>query len=183
MHPGSCLHTSPTLPCVFLPPHPHSLLDAWPLLIIFPAGLTCSSMSPAQATGVPSPHILVAVLPGLPTAAELFVLPYQDPTGENKRSAEDLEQVSQLSLEACTTLLLVSNHPHSSPQGSGLENQSTNCLWSLTLSGLPFIFLNPLIPATASHTHTQNKTNNNNKTTTNNNKNKTMHKCLLYALA
>lgn len=47
-----------------------------------------------QATGVPGQHILVAVLPGLPTAAELFVLPYQDPTGENKRSAEDLEQVS-----------------------------------------------------------------------------------------
>ncbi|EPQ15153.1 VPS10 domain-containing receptor SorCS1 [Myotis brandtii] len=49
-----------------------------------------------EATGVPSPHILVAVLPGLPTAAELFVLPYQDPTGENKRSAEDLEQISEL---------------------------------------------------------------------------------------
>nr|XP_044607113.1 VPS10 domain-containing receptor SorCS1 isoform X6 [Equus asinus]XP_044607116.1 VPS10 domain-containing receptor SorCS1 isoform X6 [Equus asinus]XP_044607120.1 VPS10 domain-containing receptor SorCS1 isoform X6 [Equus asinus] len=49
-----------------------------------------------EATGVPSQHILVAVLPGLPTAAELFVLPYQDPTGENRRSAEDLEQISEL---------------------------------------------------------------------------------------
>uniref|UniRef100_K7GNC0 Sortilin related VPS10 domain containing receptor 1 n=1 Tax=Sus scrofa TaxID=9823 RepID=K7GNC0_PIG len=49
-----------------------------------------------EATGVPGQHILVAVLPGLPTAAELFVLPYQDPTGENKRSAEDLEQISEL---------------------------------------------------------------------------------------
>uniref|UniRef100_A0A8C0XJ00 PKD domain-containing protein n=1 Tax=Castor canadensis TaxID=51338 RepID=A0A8C0XJ00_CASCN len=49
-----------------------------------------------EATGVPSPHILVAVLPGLPTAAELFVLPYQDPTGENKRSLEDLEQLSEV---------------------------------------------------------------------------------------
>ncbi|XP_059955825.1 VPS10 domain-containing receptor SorCS1 isoform X4 [Mesoplodon densirostris] len=49
-----------------------------------------------EATGVLGQHILVAVLPGLPTAAELFVLPYQDPTGENKRSAEDLEQVSEL---------------------------------------------------------------------------------------
>uniref|UniRef100_A0A8C2UVJ4 VPS10 domain-containing receptor SorCS1 n=1 Tax=Chinchilla lanigera TaxID=34839 RepID=A0A8C2UVJ4_CHILA len=48
-----------------------------------------------QATGVPSQHILVAVLPGLPTAAELFVLPYQDPTGENRRSPEDLEQISE----------------------------------------------------------------------------------------
>lgn len=54
----------------------------------------CTSVSLPQATGVPGQHILVAVLPGLPTAAELFVLPYQDPTGENKRSAEDLEQVS-----------------------------------------------------------------------------------------
>ncbi|XP_028368956.1 VPS10 domain-containing receptor SorCS1 isoform X1 [Phyllostomus discolor] len=49
-----------------------------------------------EATGVPGPHILVAVLPGLPTAAELFVLPYQDPAGEHKRSAEDLEQISEL---------------------------------------------------------------------------------------
>ncbi|KAB0348922.1 hypothetical protein FD754_013779, partial [Muntiacus muntjak] len=49
-----------------------------------------------EATGVPAQHILVAVLPGLPTAAELFVLPHQDPTGENKRSAEDLEQISEL---------------------------------------------------------------------------------------
>ncbi|KAM8782456.1 VPS10 domain-containing receptor SorCS1 isoform 1-T1 [Rhynchonycteris naso] len=49
-----------------------------------------------EATGVPSPHILVAVLPGLPTAAELFVLPYQDPAGESRRSAEELEQISEL---------------------------------------------------------------------------------------
>lgn len=46
-----------------------------------------------QATGISSKHILVAVLPGLPTSAELFILPYQDATGENKRTAEDLEQV------------------------------------------------------------------------------------------
>uniref|UniRef100_A0A673T762 Sortilin related VPS10 domain containing receptor 1 n=2 Tax=Suricata suricatta TaxID=37032 RepID=A0A673T762_SURSU len=49
-----------------------------------------------EASGVPDQHILVAVLPGLPTAAELFVLPYQDLTGENRRSAEDLEQISEL---------------------------------------------------------------------------------------
>ncbi|KAK2489168.1 hypothetical protein MC885_013692 [Smutsia gigantea] len=49
-----------------------------------------------EASGVPGQHILVAVLPGLPTAAELFVLPYQDPTGDNRRSAEDLEQISEL---------------------------------------------------------------------------------------
>ncbi|CAH6942478.1 Sorcs1 [Phodopus roborovskii] len=49
-----------------------------------------------EATGIPSQHILVAVLPGLPTAAELFVLPYQDATRENKRSPEDLEQISEV---------------------------------------------------------------------------------------
>ncbi|PNJ86813.1 SORCS1 isoform 6, partial [Pongo abelii] len=49
-----------------------------------------------EATGVPDQHILVAVLPGLPTTAELFVLPYQDPAGENKRSTDDLEQISEL---------------------------------------------------------------------------------------
>uniref|UniRef100_A0A2K5PXX9 Uncharacterized protein n=1 Tax=Cebus imitator TaxID=2715852 RepID=A0A2K5PXX9_CEBIM len=32
----------------------------------------------------------------LPTTAELFVLPYQDPAGENKRSADNLEQISEL---------------------------------------------------------------------------------------
>lgn len=59
----------------------------------FSVGLT-QSLSLLQATGIPSQHILVAVLPGLPTAAELFVLPYQDANRENKRSTEDLEQVS-----------------------------------------------------------------------------------------
>ncbi|XP_028730474.1 VPS10 domain-containing receptor SorCS1 isoform X6 [Peromyscus leucopus] len=49
-----------------------------------------------EATGIPSQHILVAVLPGLPTTAELFILPYQDATRENKRSPEDLEQISEV---------------------------------------------------------------------------------------
>ncbi|RLW02309.1 hypothetical protein DV515_00007349 [Chloebia gouldiae] len=46
-----------------------------------------------EATGISSKHILVAVLPGLPTSAELFILPYQDATGEKKRTAANLEQV------------------------------------------------------------------------------------------
>lgn len=46
-----------------------------------------------QATSISSKHILVAVLSGLPTSAELFILPYHGTTGENKRTAEDLEQV------------------------------------------------------------------------------------------
>ncbi|KAM6266176.1 VPS10 domain-containing receptor SorCS1 [Porphyrio hochstetteri] len=48
-----------------------------------------------EATGISSKHILVAALPGLPTSAELFILPYQDATGENKRTAADLEQISE----------------------------------------------------------------------------------------
>uniref|UniRef100_A0A8C4KJH6 Sortilin related VPS10 domain containing receptor 1 n=1 Tax=Dromaius novaehollandiae TaxID=8790 RepID=A0A8C4KJH6_DRONO len=47
---------------------------------------------------ISSKHILVALLPGLPTSAELFILPYQDATGENKRTAEDLEQVLLLQI-------------------------------------------------------------------------------------
>uniref|UniRef100_A0A8C4KFI8 Sortilin related VPS10 domain containing receptor 1 n=1 Tax=Dromaius novaehollandiae TaxID=8790 RepID=A0A8C4KFI8_DRONO len=52
-----------------------------------------------EATGISSKHILVALLPGLPTSAELFILPYQDATGENKRTAEDLEQISEILIQ------------------------------------------------------------------------------------
>uniref|UniRef100_A0A8C5IYI2 Sortilin related VPS10 domain containing receptor 1 n=1 Tax=Junco hyemalis TaxID=40217 RepID=A0A8C5IYI2_JUNHY len=48
-----------------------------------------------EATGISSKHVLVAVLPGLPTSAELFILPYQDATGEKKRTAANLEQISE----------------------------------------------------------------------------------------
>ncbi|XP_027591082.1 VPS10 domain-containing receptor SorCS1 isoform X1 [Pipra filicauda] len=48
-----------------------------------------------EVTGISSKHVLVAVLPGLPTSAELFILPYQDATGEKKRTAADLEQISE----------------------------------------------------------------------------------------
>ncbi|KAJ6669087.1 hypothetical protein lerEdw1_007896 [Lerista edwardsae] len=47
-----------------------------------------------EATGISSKHILVAILPGLPTSAELFILPYKDASGEYKQTAEDLQQVS-----------------------------------------------------------------------------------------
>ncbi|KAF7253643.1 VPS10 domain-containing receptor SorCS3 [Varanus komodoensis] len=49
-----------------------------------------------EATGISSQNILVAILPGLPTAAELFILPYKDDTGEDKRTPEDLQQISEL---------------------------------------------------------------------------------------
>ncbi|XP_075698946.1 VPS10 domain-containing receptor SorCS1 isoform X2 [Rhinoderma darwinii] len=46
------------------------------------------------ATGVSSKQILVAVLPGLPTSAELFILPYQDgPDEKKKKKTEDLSQI------------------------------------------------------------------------------------------
>uniref|UniRef100_A0A8B9F5U4 Sortilin related VPS10 domain containing receptor 1 n=1 Tax=Amazona collaria TaxID=241587 RepID=A0A8B9F5U4_9PSIT len=48
-----------------------------------------------EATGISSKHILVAVLPGLPSSAELFILPYRDATRENKRTSADLEQISE----------------------------------------------------------------------------------------
>lgn len=49
-----------------------------------------------EATGVNGKQILVAVLPGLPTSAELFILPHREAAGENKRTAGDLEQISDL---------------------------------------------------------------------------------------
>ncbi|XP_077205781.1 VPS10 domain-containing receptor SorCS1-like isoform X3 [Paroedura picta] len=49
-----------------------------------------------EATSISSKHILVAVLPGLPTSAELFILPYKDPTEEDKQTMEDLQQISEI---------------------------------------------------------------------------------------
>ncbi|XP_069095531.1 VPS10 domain-containing receptor SorCS1-like isoform X2 [Pleurodeles waltl] len=49
-----------------------------------------------EATGINGKQILVAVLPGLPTSAELFILPHREATGENKKAAGDLEQISDL---------------------------------------------------------------------------------------
>uniref|UniRef100_G1KXL7 Sortilin related VPS10 domain containing receptor 1 n=1 Tax=Anolis carolinensis TaxID=28377 RepID=G1KXL7_ANOCA len=49
-----------------------------------------------EATGIPNKHILVAILPGLPTSAELFILPYNDATGGNRQTAEDLQQISEV---------------------------------------------------------------------------------------
>lgn len=127
VHPGPCLHTSPTSPCVFLPPHPHSLLDAWPLLIIFPAGLTCSSMSPLRLLGFQAPTSwwrCSLVYPRLLSSLSCHIRIQQERTkGQLRIWSRWVPQVTfQLSPEACTILLLVSNHPHSSSQGSGLES-------------------------------------------------------------
>ncbi|CAH2322511.1 VPS10 domain-containing receptor 1 isoform X5 [Pelobates cultripes] len=48
------------------------------------------------ATGVNSKQILVAVLPGLPTSADLFILPYQESPGGSKKKSEDLGQICDL---------------------------------------------------------------------------------------
>uniref|UniRef100_A0A8C9FIU6 PKD domain-containing protein n=1 Tax=Pavo cristatus TaxID=9049 RepID=A0A8C9FIU6_PAVCR len=47
----------------------------------------------ALVTGIPDEQILVAVFPGLPTSAELFVLPRKNTTERRKSSEADLEQV------------------------------------------------------------------------------------------
>lgn len=44
-------------------------------------------------TGIPDEQILVAVFPGLPTSAELFILPHKNTTEMRKSSEADLEQV------------------------------------------------------------------------------------------
>ncbi|KAG8135649.1 hypothetical protein E2320_008654, partial [Naja naja] len=49
-----------------------------------------------EATIISSEHILVAILPGLPTSAELFILPYKNTNGESKETAEDLQQISEI---------------------------------------------------------------------------------------
>ncbi|XP_073452018.1 VPS10 domain-containing receptor SorCS1 isoform X2 [Aquarana catesbeiana] len=48
------------------------------------------------ATGINSKQILVAILPGLPTSAELFILPHQDSPGEAKKKTEDLTQIADV---------------------------------------------------------------------------------------
>lgn len=44
-------------------------------------------------TGIPDEQILVALFPGLPTSAELFILPHKNTTERRKSSEADLEQV------------------------------------------------------------------------------------------
>lgn len=48
-----------------------------------------------QVTSVPEDQVLVAVFPGLPTSAELFILPPKNLTERRKGHEGDLEQVSE----------------------------------------------------------------------------------------
>ncbi|KAL7403641.1 hypothetical protein ABVT39_003243 [Epinephelus coioides] len=54
-----------------------------------------------QATGVPEDQLLVTILPGLPTAAEFFLLPDKQLTeGKPDKSAAHLDQLSEVLLSA-----------------------------------------------------------------------------------
>ncbi|XP_051561251.1 VPS10 domain-containing receptor SorCS3-like [Myxocyprinus asiaticus] len=49
-----------------------------------------------QVADVPEEQLLVAVFPGIPTAAELFLLPPRNQSDGRKRSEENLEQISEI---------------------------------------------------------------------------------------
>lgn len=64
------------------------------------------ALNDLQVTSVPEDQILVAVFPGLPTSAELFILPPKNLTERRKGHEGDLEQVSEGNLAgilACIT--------------------------------------------------------------------------------
>lgn len=46
-----------------------------------------------QVSDFPEDQFLVAVFPGVPTAAELFLLPHKNQSEGKKKSEEELEQV------------------------------------------------------------------------------------------
>lgn len=47
-----------------------------------------------QVSDFPEEQLLVAVFPGVPTAAELFFLPHKNQSGSKKKSEVALEQVT-----------------------------------------------------------------------------------------
>ncbi|XP_076839029.1 VPS10 domain-containing receptor SorCS3 isoform X1 [Brachyhypopomus gauderio] len=49
-----------------------------------------------QIADVPADQLLVAVFPGIPTAAELFLLPSRNQSEGRKKSVEDLEQIAEV---------------------------------------------------------------------------------------
>uniref|UniRef100_A0A673NH13 VPS10 domain-containing receptor SorCS3-like n=1 Tax=Sinocyclocheilus rhinocerous TaxID=307959 RepID=A0A673NH13_9TELE len=49
---------------------------------------------------IPEEQLLVAVFPGIPTAAELFLLPSRNQSDGRKRTEEDLEQISEILVNA-----------------------------------------------------------------------------------
>uniref|UniRef100_A0A8C4NQG3 PKD domain-containing protein n=1 Tax=Dicentrarchus labrax TaxID=13489 RepID=A0A8C4NQG3_DICLA len=53
-----------------------------------------------QVSDFPEEQLLVAVFPGVPTAAELFLLPHKNQSEGKKKSDEELEQVSDIIVSA-----------------------------------------------------------------------------------
>uniref|UniRef100_A0AAR2IGF1 PKD domain-containing protein n=1 Tax=Pygocentrus nattereri TaxID=42514 RepID=A0AAR2IGF1_PYGNA len=53
-----------------------------------------------QIADIPPEQLLVAVFPGIPTAAELFLLPSKNQSDARKRNEEDLEQISEILVSA-----------------------------------------------------------------------------------
>ncbi|XP_006630890.2 VPS10 domain-containing receptor SorCS3 [Lepisosteus oculatus] len=53
-----------------------------------------------QVSDFPEEQLLVAVFPGIPTAAELFLLPYKNISEGRKKSESDLEQTSEILVSA-----------------------------------------------------------------------------------
>lgn len=51
-----------------------------------------------QVSDFPEEQLLVAVFPGVPTAAELFLLPHKNQSEGKKKSEEGLEQVCVTSI-------------------------------------------------------------------------------------
>ncbi|XP_029594529.1 VPS10 domain-containing receptor SorCS3 [Salmo trutta] len=49
-----------------------------------------------QVSDFPEDQLLVAVFPGVPTAAELFLLPHKNQSEGRKKSEEELEQISEI---------------------------------------------------------------------------------------
>ncbi|KAL2102435.1 hypothetical protein ACEWY4_001603 [Coilia grayii] len=53
-----------------------------------------------QVADIPERQLLVAVFPGIPTAAELFLLPSKNQSEGRKKSEEELEQISKVLVSA-----------------------------------------------------------------------------------
>lgn len=55
--------------------------------------MLCHVSALSQVSDFPGEQLLVAVFPGVPTAAELFLLPNKNQSEDKKKSEEELEQV------------------------------------------------------------------------------------------
>ena len=56
-----------------------------------------------QVSDFPEEQLLVAVFPGVPTAAELFLLPHKNQSEGKKKSEDELEQVRETTSWFCMT--------------------------------------------------------------------------------